>query len=250
MNVLVGMIATLMLMPTLQDTTNLEWKPKVGDTMDFLVNMQMNVNLGGMEGELGSSYRQSNTIKEIQGEKVTTETVLSQFESTFNGQPAQVQSQNPMDGRVINTIHSLDGKYISSEGQEPVGGARVRRVMSFHRPGKEVRVGDKWEHEWPAVEGTETVAAKSSWTLKESTSLDGVECWLVESAFAEKEGSVKMKAKGLYWVKKSDGHLEKLKVEFTDATLLKDRPPTSGMISVTRAQKSKKSATESREVSL
>jgi hypothetical protein len=231
-----GLVALLAMAAPVQDSTRFEWKPKVGEEVKWKMSFNMVMDMGGQDGSIEASFLTSSKIKSIEGDKVTTEGSMSDFTLKFNGQEMDMGGQGPGEGMVTTTVMTLDGKVIKSDAPEEMGGERMQRMNAFHRPTKDIKIGESWEASWPAVKEKGLQSAKAKWTLRASEKRGAVDCWVVDFVFSEMDNTSGMGATGSMYLNKADGYPEYLKYKFTNASFSPEMPPTNGEGTMSRVR--------------
>jgi len=220
------------MMAPAQDTTQLEWKPKVGEVTKLKFSMAMN-----MGGDIGVSFLITSKTTKIEKDEVTTESEMGDFQLMFNGQPMDMGGEAPGAGQKTTTVMKMNGAVVSDSSTAAMGGGeRLNRMNAFYRPSKPVKIGDTWENEWKADKEKGLQNSKARWTLAAYEPKNGVDCWKVDYVFAEMDSTDGISANGSLWISAKDGNMEYSKYEFQNVTFQEGMPPASGSGEITRVR--------------
>jgi len=227
-----ALIAMFSMMAPAQDTTQLEWKPKVGEVTKLKFSMAMN-----MGGDIGVSFLITSKTTKIEKDEVTTESEMGDFQLMFNGQPMDMGGEAPGAGQKTTTVMKMNGAVVSDSSTAAMGGGeRLNRMNAFYRPSKPVKIGDTWENEWKADKEKGLQNSKARWTLAAYEPKNGVDCWKVDYVFAEMDSTDGISANGSLWISAKDGNMEYSKYEFQNVTFQEGMPPASGSGEITRVR--------------
>lgn len=231
-----SVLAGALLVPALllaQGEAKIEWKPKVGQELKYKAAMTASGDFGGGQMEIGVTFMMSTKTAKVENGKVTVESSQSDMKVAFNG-----MEMDPLQGQVIKgtTVHNLDGTIVSSQSDMGAAAGRFEEVTSFNYPGKTVRVGESWTRVVKPDPARGTVNAKCTYTFKGFEAIDGINCWKVEYAFEETEGTTPMKATGTVWMNPDDGEMVKATMVGTNVVIQAEMPPVSANMTVTRAK--------------
>jgi hypothetical protein len=216
-----------------QDTFNLSWKPKVGDSHKYKVDVKASMDMGGMMGDLKVGMVQTMKVLKIEDGKVTTENTVGNMTLIVNGEDmSQMMGDQSMNS---TTVYGLDGSLISLKSEMGMEGNSIRmeNAYSMTYPNKEVKVGDSWSR---TVKGNAEGAVDATATFK----IDGIEtigtdrCVRIKGDFKETAGQSPMTCKSTMWVRESDGAAVKGTFSMTNVEFQPGMPPVSATATLTK----------------
>ncbi len=228
-----ALIAMFSMAAPAQDTTQLEWKPKVGEVNKLKFGIAMN-----MGGDINVTFLVTSKTTKIEKEDVTQESEMGDFQILFNGQPLDMGGEGPGGGEKVTSVTKLNGTLVSESASASMGGGgeRVSRMNTFLRPLKPVKIGDSWENEWKADKEKGLQSSKAKWTLKAYEPKNGVDCWKVDYVYAEMDSPDGISSNGSIWLNAKDGMIEYSKYEFQNVSFQEGMPPASGTGDITRVR--------------
>ncbi len=231
-----ALVALLTMSAPVQESTKLEWKPKLNEVTKYQFNLNIPIDMGGASGAVEVSFMSISKITEIKDDLVTSEGSMDAFKVIFNGQEMDMsQMGGPDMSGTVKVVTRLNGEVVSnSTPQEMGGGEAMQRMNAFYRPKTAIKVGDSWEQEWKANKEKGLQNAKARWTLKGDEMKNNVGCWKVDYVFAELDTANGMSASGTIWINKVDGQMEYLQYQFNNVSMNEMMPPSSGTGTVTR----------------
>lgn len=231
-----SILAGALLVPALllaQGEAKIEWKPKPGQELKYKAAMTAKGDFGGGQMEIGVTFTLTTKTLKVEDGKVTVESTQSDMKVSLNG-----MEMDPLQGQAIKgtTVHNLDGTIISSQNDMGAVSGRFEEVTSFNYPGKSVKVGDSWTRVVKPDPVRGTVSAKCAYTFRGFETIDGINCWKIDYAFEETEGTTPAKATGTVWLHPDDGELVKAKMLGTNLVIQAEMPPVNADMTVTRAK--------------
>lgn len=230
----IALFALMSLAAPAQDTVKLEWKPKVGETVNLQMAMAMEVP---QAGNIDVKFVVKSKVTKVDKDKseVTTQSEIGDFKIFFGGQEMDMGGQGPSTDQKMTIVQKMNGVLVSDDSPPEMGGGeRVSRMNAFHYPDKPVKVGDKWEYEWKADKEKGLGSAKAQWTYVAHEMKDGVDCWKVDYVFAEMDDPNGMSASGSIWFDTASGNIHYSSYQFNNVTFQEGMPPTSGTGQITR----------------
>ncbi|MCU0315990.1 MAG: hypothetical protein MUC92_05310 [Fimbriimonadaceae bacterium] len=184
------------------EEADLTWRPVVGQTSAYRLTSTTQVNMGDGPTEVVFSLLTRETIKSVETDKVTTESVASEMKMRFgqNEMDPSMMGNQTGDGK-MTTVFDRRGQFISMSGGTAMpSNPRVDLMRVFLRPETKVKVGDSWEKEWKADAAKGIRNSKARWTLEGKETVMGVTAWKITHLFAELEGNQAMSASSTIWL--------------------------------------------------
>ncbi|MBX3112874.1 MAG: hypothetical protein KF857_12820 [Fimbriimonadaceae bacterium] len=237
----VALLVGLLVSPALatQDKVDLTWKPKVGETKKYKLEVNMSLDLGGQTGDIKVSMINVNKTTKIDGDKVTTEGSIEKFTMAFNGNeadPSQAGGPDPSDVKTIQVRSLKTGEVLSTEttgtGEVPPQNPRIEAMGFFWRPDVQAKVGDSWTKELKKDEKKGTEASTAKFTAAGEEVVLGKKCWKVTYAYTETGIEKPFGATGTFWIDQADGTPVKYEANYENVVFQEGLPPTSAKVSM------------------
>jgi hypothetical protein len=188
-----------------QDTFNLSFKPKVGDSLKYKIDVKASMDMGGTMGDMQFGMIQSQKVTKVADGKVVIEGTTGNMTLVINGED---MSQMMGDQSFKSTSeYNMNGELLSIKSDDMGGGGnqvRLENAYSFSYPNKDVKVGEKW---------TRTVKANSEGAVDATGNytVDGIETigadrvLRIKGDYRETKGDKPMSCTSTVWIREKDG---------------------------------------------
>ena len=187
-----------------QDTFKLEWKPKVGETLKYQIDVKASMDMGGTMGDIAVGMVQTQKVTKIEDGKVTMEGKTGNMTLVINGE----DMSQMMGGQDFNstTVYNLKGELISVTSDQPgaENQTRMENAYSMSYPNKDVKVGESWTRTVKA-DSKGAVDATGTFTV-EGVDMIGTERTVrIRGDYKETSGTTPMTVKSTMWIREKDG---------------------------------------------
>lgn len=187
-----------------QDTFKLEWKPKVGDSLKYQIDVKASMDMGGMMGNLAVGMVQTQKVTKIEDGKVTMEGKTGNMTLVINGED---MSQMMGDQDFSSTsVYNMSGELISIVSDQPgsENQTRMENAYSMTYPNKDVKTGDTWTR---TIKGDSkgAVDATATFTVEGIDMIGTDRTVRVRGDFKETKGNNPMTVKSTMWIREKDG---------------------------------------------
>jgi hypothetical protein len=187
-----------------QDTFKLEWKPKVGDSLKYQIDVKATMDMGGMMGDLAFGMIQTQKVTKIEEGNVTMVGTTGNMTLVVNGEDmSQMMGDQNFNS---TTVYNAKGELISITSDDPSGGnqTRMENAYSMSYPNKEVKVGESWVR---TIKGDTKGAVDATGTFTvEGVDMIGSERTVrIRGDYKETKGSTPMSVKSTMWIREKDG---------------------------------------------
>lgn len=215
-----------------QDTFNLSWKPKVGDSLKYKVDIKASMDMGGAMGDINVGMIQTSKVTKIEEGKVVVDSSMGSMTLVVNGEDmSQMMGDQNMS---MTSVYNLQGELLSIKGETGMEGAhaRMENAYSMTYPNKEVKVGDTWTR---TIKGNAEGAVDATATF----TVDGIEtigtdrCVRIKGDFKETTGASPMTCKSTVLIREKDGTAVKGTYVMTNVEFQPGMPPTAATATMT-----------------
>jgi len=187
-----------------QDTFKLEWKPKVGESLKYQIDVKASMDMGGAMGDLAFGMVQTQKTTKIEDGKVTMEGTAGNMTLVVNGED---MSQMMGDQSFNSTsVFNLKGELLSITSDQPGAENQVRmeNAYSLSYPNKDVKVGESWTR---SITGDTkgAVDATATFTVEGFDMMGTDRTVRIRGDYKETKGSTPMTVKSTVWIREKDG---------------------------------------------
>jgi len=215
-----------------QDTFNLSWKPKVGDSLKYKIDIKASMDMGGMMGDLNVGMVQTTKISKIEDGKVVMDSSMGNMTLIVNGEDmSQMMGDQNMS---MTSTYNLAGELLSVKSDMGMGAnqTRMENAYSMTYPNKDVKVGEKWSR---VIKGNAegAVDATATFTVDGFETVGTERCVRIKGDFKETVGSAPMTCKSTVLIREKDGAAVKGTYVMTNVEFQPGMPPTAATATVT-----------------
>jgi hypothetical protein len=213
------------------------WKPKVGDTTKYRLNVAMTGDASLGFGKLEVGITVTEKVKEIKDDgKVVQESTQSEFSVKVDGQDLGAGGDIP--GMTVITTFYPDGRIFSIEGGEAGTPTRLSEASVFVYPGpdKEFREGESWTSKRPGDAQRGTRAAEATYTYLGTEKVGKWDTYKISYKYRETEGENPMEVTGTTWVAVDNGYLVKGEYELSNVEFAPGMPPAKASLKINRVE--------------
>lgn len=210
----------------LQDVFRLEWKPKVGETLKYKIDVKASMDMGGMMGDIQVGMVQTQKTTKIEDGKVTMAGTTGNMTLIVNGEDmSQMMGDQNMNS---TSVYNLQGELISLESDMDMGGSQVRMENAYGMtyPNREVKAGETWTR---TIKGDNkgAIDATVTFTVDGFETIGSDRCARIKGDFKETKGANPMTVKSTFWVREKDGAAVKGTFAMTNVEFQPGLPPVS-----------------------
>lgn len=187
-----------------QDTFRLEWKPKVGDSLKYQINVKASMDMGGQMGDLAFGMVQTQKVTKVEDGKVTVQGTTGNMTLVINGEDmSQMMGDQSFSS---TTVYKANGELISITSDQPGAESQVRmeNAYSLNYPNKDVKVGESWTR---TVKGDSNgaVDATGTYTVEAFETIGTDRAVRIRGEYKETKGSTPMTVNSTVWIREKDG---------------------------------------------
>ena len=237
------LIAPLALLsaPIQDESVELKFQSKVGDTHVYRMTSITPMDMGGQAMEISFGARMTSKILEVTEETYTVEATTDNLDLKIGGQPMPMGGatggpEMPERTVVQRQYSAKTGLWVKDLTENLAMGSspRIEQLSAFAYPGKAVKIGGEWFHDFPANKKEEIPVAKAKFTIIGSEMVGKWDCWKISHVYSEMEGNVPFGAIGTVWMDKKDHSLVKYVGEYQNVKFVDMMPPANSKVSLTR----------------
>lgn len=121
-------------------------------------------------------------------------------------------------------------KQVSPQGAD----VRLARLGGLVVPDRELKPGESWSHDYPALPESGNIAGKANYKYLKTETLDGKAAAVIEVKYKESSGASPAEANGKAWIEIPTGEMLKLESEWKNAPLMGPTVPLNAKVTLTR----------------
>lgn len=206
------LIAALATTAFAADAYSIKRVAKVGDTLKF--KLVVDADFGGTKLNLTGTVNEK-VVKVAENGDITTESSQSDTVIKFGDQ------EMPMnDDSVQTTITNKQGLILEIKGDMVDSNQyRLGNMSAIKIPEADIKVGEKWSHEYKADSKTGAVAGKAEYEVLAAEKVLGHDTVKIKWTYKEAEGAEPASAEGTAWISTKDGSTVKVTASYKAAPL-------------------------------
>lgn len=205
----------------------LERQPKVGEESRLRVSAQ--IDMQGSTAFFSSLQVEKVTAVEANGD-YTVESRQTDARITFGGQTTAIPEAAPMAAvyRASGELATIKADIIAASE------VRVSRMNGFVSPGREVKVGDSWSHDYKPSPQNGQIGGKSEFKLESKENQGERPALVVKFNYKESSGDRPASSNGKMWIDAERGILLRLESDWANAPMPGSPAPMNAKITILR----------------
>lgn len=211
------------------DGISIARKVKEGDIARY--KMSADIDFGGMDIKFSG-------LVEEKIAKVNPDGTYSLEQNQIEGKVNVAGQEQEMPTSGVNTtVYLPNGEVKEIVGEQGTEDAyRMANLSLIRDPGKELKVGDTWTHEFKANAKTGAVAAKAEYKVLGEEKVGTYETVKIKADVKETAGSEPASSNGTAWINKADGSLIKLEAKWVNAPFPGAPAPINAVVKLERVK--------------
>lgn len=207
----------------------LDRQPKIGETSKLRITLEID-----MQGN-AATYSVLQTEKVIAVEpngSYTVESKQTEARVKYGDQTNAIP-----DAPARTAIYKASGEPLSGKS-EPLSSEAMRmaRMNAFVSPGREIKLGDSWIHEYAGDPLKGEVSAKAEYKAETKETVGGHATIVIRFSYRETSGDKAAASAGKMWIEAGTGSLIKLESDLTNAPLAGAPRPLNARITILREE--------------
>ncbi|MCB0825735.1 MAG: hypothetical protein KDC26_06060 [Armatimonadetes bacterium] len=227
--------------PIQDESVELKFQSKVGDSQIYQMTSVTPMDMGGQSMEITFSARLTSKVLEVTEETYTVEATTDNMTLKIGDQPMPMGGGGgapdvPEKTVVKRQFDAKTGLWVKDLTENLAMGSspRIEQLSAFAYPGKAIKVGGEWFHDFPANKKEEIPVAKAKFTIVGSEMVGKWDCWKISHVYSEMEGNIPFGAIGTIWLDKKDHSMVKYVGEYQNVKFVDMMPPANSKVTLTR----------------